>query len=55
MESIGTYWIPLKLSMLSFLNQEVDKVIKKFFSWLTSFVGNGTRREQRSVEVFRVA
>lgn len=32
MNSVGVYWIPLKISMLPFLIQEVDKVIEKFFS-----------------------
>ena len=30
MDSIGIYWIPLKLNMLPFLISEVDKVIEKF-------------------------
>lgn len=34
MNSVGVYWIPLKISMLPFLIQEVDKVIEKFFSKL---------------------
>ena len=35
MDSVGVYWIPLKLTMLPFLIQETDKVIEKFFSNIT--------------------
>lgn len=34
MDSIGIHWIPLKLTMLPFIIQEVDKVIEKFFSYI---------------------
>ncbi len=44
MESIGIYWIPLKINMLPFLIQEVDKVIEKFFSRLMRIIpGRGAR------------
>lgn len=35
MDSIGVYWIPLKLTLLPFLIRETDRVIEKFFSNIT--------------------
>ena len=50
MESIGIYWIPLKINMLPFLIQEVDKVIEKFFSHLIRTIPGIRARQQRCLQ-----
>lgn len=48
METIGTYWIPLRTNLIPFLEREVDQVIEKFFGKITSSKRIGLQRKLTS-------
>ncbi len=55
MESIGIYWIPIKVNMLPFIVQEVDKVIEKFFGGINRPFQAGDERKPRGLQALRAA
>lgn len=45
MDSLGTYWIPLRTNLIPFLEREVDQVIEKFFGKVKRFERQGSQRK----------
>ena len=54
MESIGTYWIPIKPNLVPFLEKEIDKVIEKFFN-LTKLSERGNEDALRKLELLKIS
>ena len=41
MDTVGTYWIPLKTNLIPFLEREVNQVMDLFFGYLIRIIEQG--------------
>lgn len=54
MDSVGIYWIPLRINMIPFLDREVDQVIQKFFD-LREQASKGNTQAVKNFELLKIS